>query len=682
MKFPGWNPFRADPIIPVANGNFLQFPLGYKFEKSIHGVKSLATSTNQKVRVMSDMTKCMSVNGENQLIMESCSDQPSQFFSYDPRYRVIRLGTDGLCVEYNPSSHYLFMIRCDGNINQMFFYSMFTQEVRTLANGYCLDLPGSGFLYMNKNCHSGENQKFFLPSQWLPDIASLNRVWSFSDWSKCMTLHPSRKVLMRDCIYQDPYGFTDTYYQEFEYDVHTRQIKIDGLCLDYHYGLNYLYIHSCHDGANQQFYFDTSSNRLRSGWDDKCVNWNGNVLEMTSCDGRSSEKFQIPSPWLEAMSTSSFDEVRLLSNLKLCLTLEIPEVGGTPLALKECKVGNANQKIYYDSESLQIKLWHTDHCVDYHPGNNNVYMHPCHDGTNQKWYHERSTNRLRSLRSYMCLDWGNGKLYMHGCHGGDNQKFLVPSLWSGQRSYTIHSFDNYKKCMAYNSDQSNNVHMTDCLDGGGFGQHFDYNPLTREIKQDGLCLHVIEDVSEWLLSLSKGLQPIVGNILMMPCNGGNNQKWIVDFTRNRIMSELVKEDCCLQIKPDGNIIGASCLDESSPSKWAQKFLFPEAWTKLQQAIPNYIYPYFSRYIPPALWSSNVCHVDWLKNVMKSCDDSMTLLLGSSMSIGTLRAIANIVNEKGPQYMPGSCCLDNPLTSQYFGSNVSAGVIVSSFLHNS
>jgi hypothetical protein len=58
---------------------------------------------------------------------------------------------------------------------------------------------------------------------------------------------------------------------------------------------------------------------------------------------------------------------------------------------------------------------------------------------------------------------------------------------------------------------------------------------------------------------------------------------------------------------------------------------------------------------------------------------MKLLLGSSTSLGTLRAIANAVNEKGPEHMPGTCCLDSPMTSQFFGYHVSDGAEVSQVL---
>ena len=61
-----------------------------------------------------------------------------------------------------------------------------------------------------------------------------------------------------------------------------------------------------------------------------------------------------------------------------------------------------------------------------------------------------------------------------------------------------------------------------------------------------------------------------------------------------------------------------------------------------------------------------------KSAMYSCDESMSLLLGSTTSVGTLRAIANLTNdpEKGSEYMPGECCMDVATNSDFFGYRVS------------
>jgi hypothetical protein len=56
-----------------------------------------------------------------------------------------------------------------------------------------------------------------------------------------------------------------------------------------------------------------------------------------------------------------------------------------------------------------------------------------------------------------------------------------------------------------------------------------------------------------------------------------------------------------------------------------------------------------------------------KTAMNRCDESMALLVGSQTSLGTLKAIADLVTEEGPERMPGSCCFDTPTSNDnYFG----------------
>ena len=43
-----------------------------------------------------------------------------------------------------------------------------------------------------------------------------------------------------------------------------------------------------------------------------------------------------------------------------------------------------------------------------------------------------------------------------------------------------------------------------------------------------------------------------------------------------------------------------------------------------------------------------------EQAMGTCDDSMSLLLGQSMSLGTFNSIVSEVEEKGAEYMPGEC----------------------------
>jgi hypothetical protein len=61
-----------------------------------------------------------------------------------------------------------------------------------------------------------------------------------------------------------------------------------------------------------------------------------------------------------------------------------------------------------------------------------------------------------------------------------------------------------------------------------------------------------------------------------------------------------------------------------------------------------------------------------KTAMHYCDMSMSLLLGSTTSLGSLRAIKDEVVSKGLDYLPGRCCFDKPTTQNaYFGVYVSS-----------
>lgn len=450
--------------------------------------------------------------------------------------------------------------------------------------------------------------------------------------------------------------------QDFEYNALTREIKQDGLCIDYQFSLNVLFMHSCHGGSNQKWYFDVSTNRLRTGHNEKCLNWNGVKLTMTPCSNDLGNQFQIPMHWLEAIGTSSFDEVRVFSDFNKCL--ELDTVSGKALTLKSCNAAEGNQKIYYDAENLKLRLWQTGFCVDYDFGSSNhfVRMHGCNGGLHQKWYHDRSTNQMRTLISDMCLDWGNSVLYMHTCHNGDNQKFLVSSLWYGHRSNVIRVLSNFTHCIVYDPDQSNNVVARECTKDGGL-YNFEYDPFKKNIKQRGLCLDLIsKDDSRAKL----GNLILSGNVIMWPCNENSSQQWTYDNVSYQIMSN---SNTCLELEDDGNIGGKTCTRET----YKQRFFVPESWTIAKQAAPMKVY--HGQHVTPSIWSSDVCLVDSMKDVIKTCDDSMSLLLGASTSIGTLQAIAKAVNDKGPERMPGTCCLDSPLTSQFYGHHVSDDIKV-------
>ena len=58
-----------------------------------------------------------------------------------------------------------------------------------------------------------------------------------------------------------------------------------------------------------------------------------------------------------------------------------------------------------------------------------------------------------------------------------------------------------------------------------------------------------------------------------------------------------------------------------------------------------------------------------KQAMRICDESMSFLVGSQLSVGTLRSIADSIQEDGPERMPGYCCMDVATNSEFWGYNV-------------
>mgnify|MGYP000562941405 CR=1 FL=1 len=63
-----------------------------------------------------------------------------------------------------------------------------------------------------------------------------------------------------------------------------------------------------------------------------------------------------------------------------------------------------------------------------------------------------------------------------------------------------------------------------------------------------------------------------------------------------------------------------------------------------------------------------------QEALQACDDSMAILVGSATSVGTVARLASIVNdpnvENAYERLPGYCCMDTALDSEYFGFNVS------------
>ena len=68
--------------------------------------------------------------------------------------------------------------------------------------------------------------------------------------------------------------------------------------------------------------------------------------------------------------------------------------------------------------------------------------------------------------------------------------------------------------------------------------------------------------------------------------------------------------------------------------------------------------------------SSVHDGDLAKEAMRICDESMSFLVGSQLSVGTLKSMADSLENNGLDRMPGYCCMDVATNSEFFGYNVS------------
>jgi len=636
-KYPDWNPLRVFPLLLGENYNFITFPTRYRFRQNVHGV-DMISSLFDKISVRSGLNKCM-VAINNQVQMSTCRPgNQNQDFYYNATTQEIKLkGKQNYCLNYNFNDKTVYMRICQGDRNQKWYYDVITEELRTFWDSSCLDWSKDDKPIMNSNCNGVDSQKFVVPSYWLPAIA-VNRVRAFSNPKMCIEAGSDKQLRMKSC---DP----NQSMQDFMYDPLTRQIKQGTHCMDCS-SKNIVYMYPCHSGINQMWYLDLPSNSLRNGRNNKCVQWTGTNMEMVSCVFNSkSQQHDFPVPWLESLSTSSFDEVRLFSNLDLCMTFQRP----SSVTMSTCLVSNINQRLYFDYGTLRIKLGDTGKCLDYNFSNGDVYSNDCHGDNNQKWFHSRFTNHIKSLYIDKCLSFDSDTLKMEVCDDGkDSRKFLVPSSWA-QSTRGVRSLLDYTKCLAYDMDQGNNVVLRECNSEGELVQEFQYDSTSETIMYDFLCMQTSKQ----------------GNVFMSVCDQELEQRWFYDEFSDQIKSYSKdcnsSSGCCLYAKVDKNVVLGKC----SGNEKNHKFIIPHHWeSRRSQLERNSLYK--SSYISPAIWSDRPCHVDMLQNVVQTCDDTMSLLLGKSTSLGTLLKIAKLIEAKNHTRMPGTCCLDNPLMSSRFG----------------
>lgn len=232
--------------------------------------------------------------------------------------------------------------------------------------------------------------------------------------SKCMDYNYNNgNVYMHNCHNQA----NQLWYMDSE----RLKTKYNDLCLDMNHNNGNVYMHACHAGSNQQWFFDGED--LKTRYDmSKCLDYNANNgnIYMHACHGGSNQKFYYAQP----KNPAYFSRVKSRQG-EQCMDYNTND---NNIYFHACHDG-ANQKFNLDGTAL--KSLHGDKCADYNSNNQNVYMHSCHSGANQQWYFDGENLKTKYNNKCLDLHMEENNVYMHNCHGGDNQKFFMEGVLNG-----------------------------------------------------------------------------------------------------------------------------------------------------------------------------------------------------------------------------------------------------------
>lgn len=211
--------------------------------------------------------------------------------------------------------------------------------------------------------------------------------------------------------------------------------------------------------------------------------------------------------------------------------------GNNNVYMHACHTGS-NQKWYMDNE--QLKTNYNNKCLDMHLGNNNVYMHACHNGANQQWFFDGEDLKTRAADS-KCLDYNynNGNIYMHGCHGGANQKFYYAHPANAAYASKVKSKFG-SQCMEIGND---NIHFAVCNDQESQKFYLDGWELKSYFSDKCADYHYGND-----------------NVYMHACHGGTNQQWYFDGQQ---MKTNYNNKCLDLHMGNGNVYMHNCHSGSN-----------------------------------------------------------------------------------------------------------------------
>ena len=100
---------------------------------------------------------------------------------------------------------------------------------------------------------------------------------------------------------------------------------------------------------------------------------------------------------------------------------------------------------------------------------------------------------------------------------------------------------------------------------------------------------------------------------------------------------------------------------SSTQMWSPVFLEPGYALALHPGFPGTVGP-------SCLTSTQ--DLELAMSAMRSCDASMSLLIGQHTSLGTFKASVDLIVAHGAGRMSGYCCMDTAINSDFFGYSVS------------
>jgi len=258
--------------------------------------------------------------------------------------------------------------------------------------------------------------------------------------------------------------------RSFDSSASQMRTRHDNKCIDYNYNNHNVYMHGCHEGANQKWYLQDE--KLKTTYNNLCLDMSndGNVY-MHACHGGTNQQWYFEG-----------ENLKVRASADKCLDYHS---GNNNIYMYNCHAGK-NQMFYFRSPpnpalASRVKSRHGEKCLDYNYNDGNIYFHPCHNGGNQKWYLDGTA--LKSLHDNKCADYNanNNNVYMHGCHEGKNQQ------WNFGANDKMHT--NYdSKCLDMHMENFN-IYMHACH--GGNNQKF-----YMENSLEGLDHDEVEDEVE------------------------------------------------------------------------------------------------------------------------------------------------------------------------------------------